>query len=138
MNSLSWLLYAADLVDGVWLLSMFGGAGVLATAVISLIAAGDYEDATYGDTARKKASAVAIRKRFPLLLTLAVVLLVISAVTPKRGTVLTIAASEVGEELLATDAAKTLGGEAGELATDSLKLLRKYVTEQLGDTEAKP
>lgn len=54
-------------------------------------------------------------------------------VTPSKNTIMLIAASEVGETVLTSEKAQEIGGEAGALATDSLRVLRKFINEQLGE-----
>lgn len=132
MNGLSWLLYFGDVVGNVGVATTLGCVcgtfvllGTTIAAVITTV------DADYGDVAplwRRYAGRAAV---------FLVICAVVAVVTPRRDTVILIAASEVGETVLASKDVQAIGGEAGALASDSLKLLRKYVTDQLGE-EGKP
>lgn len=44
-----------------------------------------------------------------------------------------IVASQVGEQVINSKQAQEIGGDAGALAADSIRLLRKYVNEQLDE-----
>lgn len=138
MNSLSWLLYLSDVV---------GNAGVVivlicigcATAAVTFVVAGakqrdlsEYKRDQAGELERGKALQ---NKAAPLVIVIGV-LMGVGIFIPNKNTIMLIAASQVGETVLASRDVQAIGGEAGALASDSLKLLRKYVTEQLGEEKA--
>lgn len=126
MNSLSWLLYLSDV------------AGSAKTASGTILGVGAFVGAFTAFmgpmTVDMFPGAGDILKRLvaPFVTVMGIALVVV-IVAPSRETLMLIAASEVGETVLASETAQNVGGEAGALATDSLKLLRKYVTEQLGE-----
>lgn len=137
MNSLSWLLYGANVASnaGVFLTmgaTILGIGGVCAFVVGAMIRdfASDFRDQKKEDSA---AEGKKLQSYSPKLFLAAAIFAGLSVVVPSKDTLMMIAASEVGETVIASAAAQELGGEAGALATDSLKLLRKYVTEQLGE-----
>lgn len=131
MNSLSWLLYLSEVADTlrvVFVLGIiFGGLG-------GLIFFGMWGGLLLneGEQDRRTWRRMGARALVALLVTVLAVVFV-----PSRNTVLAIAASEVGGTLLATDQAKAVGGEAGALASDSLKLLHKYIDDQLANEAGK-
>lgn len=128
MNSLSWLLYGADVFGNLRGASaavlIIGGIGVALSPIGFMIADLGPED--WLDSAKRLAG------KFIFVGALAALFLV---VTPSRNTIMLIAASEVGETVLASPQAQQIGGEAGELAADSLRVLRKFINEQLGGEE---
>lgn len=124
MNSLSWLLYAADLTANV---SAIAGVSLFVVGAVGAFSwvpfmVGDKKVSDWTDWLRGSA----VRAAVPV--GLCVLVLVIA---PSRNTIMLIAASEVGETVLASPQAQTIGGEAGELATDSLRVLRKFINDQL-------
>lgn len=134
MNSISWLLYGAE-VTGNLRGVLIGGAvasGMAAggCAVIAGVIRGSYcpdED--------EIANSKWLLARARPLATACVLLAVLAAAMPSRGTVLLIAASELGESVLTSEQAQQIGGEAGVLASDSLRVLRKFINEQLAASE---
>lgn len=128
MNSVSWLLYAAEVVTSIK--GAIAAAGMMAVIglVFSwtpfLISGGDPEDwAQWLKT---------LPRKFGLLVA---ILGAVFVVIPSNNTIMLIAASEIGETVLASKEAQRMGGEAGQLASDSLRLLRKYISEQLAETD---
>jgi hypothetical protein len=133
MNSLSWLLYGADVAS-----SLKGTALPVAIfGVIGGVLGGGFgymmKAAPLDDTMEATAPHVIGAAR--LCLTFGLVAMLISPFIPSRNTIMLIAASEVGETVLASPEAQQIGGEAGALATDSLRVLRKFINEQLADGE---
>jgi hypothetical protein len=127
MNSLSWLLYGADASAK---LGVALGTGTIVGALLvpgSFIAMAWVHDFVTDDEATLRG----IRDKWKVGATLAIVCAVLWAVVPSRNTIMLIAASEVGETVLASPQAQTIGGEAGELAADSLRVLRKFINDQL-------
>lgn len=126
MNSTSWLIYLANTSENLGTVLGMGAAALfIATCGLTVGKIGMMAEG------KKLPSGV---NRFWLASIIALpVLSATAALLPSRDTVMMIAVSEIGASVLSTDKAQEIGGEAGELATDSLKLLRKYVTEQLGE-----
>lgn len=143
MNSLSWLIYLADVFNNFgqlfgWtgLLIMIGGIGVYACSLafkkdsLVLLYGHDYRDETsdrYKQAiedkkyAAKTAGSLSFWGRFMIIT--ALVVWVLGAATPKKETMYAIAASEMGEELLKTPTAAK--------ATKALESwLDKQITEQ--------
>lgn len=129
MNTLSWLLYAAGAIgntQGV----MVGVAVACGVALGSVaLAAGLVSTTIYNDADRKNRDWL-VSKIKPLAIA-CVCLALIASVIPSRNTIMLIAASEVGGQLLSTEQAAEIGGEAGALAADSMRVLRKFINDQL-------
>lgn len=130
MNTLSWLLYASD---------AFGSAKT--ASVVILIACGftGLFAAIFSPIISEYTNAVAfVKKAFRPFLWTASIALGVAILVPSQNTIMLIAASEAGEQILSSAKAQEIGGEAGGLATDSIKLLRKYINDQLGKDAPKP
>lgn len=141
MNGLSWLLYFSDVSDSLgWsfgLVMIFCG---IATAASLLVLAMSLDHDMFsrdekGAEGRKALRGGAFRTLRWFGTTL-VVVFVAATLVPSSRTLMLIAASQFGETALNSDTAKQIGGEAGDLANDTIRLLRKYVTDQLGETPA--
>lgn len=135
MNQLSWLLYLADVAGNAGVAAWLGIVGCAIAAVVFVVSGAFIRD--FAEFKRDPDAVIAQgkalqRKAIPLI-AVAGVILAVGVLVPSRSTIMLIAASEVGETVLASKDVQSIGGEAGALATDSLKLLRKYVTEQLGE-----
>ena len=128
MSGLSWLLYGSQVAGNLGIAASIGAslAGVASAVTLSGTVVSTMDN-DYEDVQPKW------RAAFGRSLAVLVVCSVIAIVTPSKDTLLIIAASEVGETVLASKEAQAIGGEVGALASDSLKLLRKYVSEQLGE-----
>lgn len=127
MNTLSWLLYGAETAEKVGVTA--GVAGLIGLGLIpgSFIAAAWVHDfMTEDERVLSK-----VRAKWKLGLTVTIIASALWAVAPSKQTIMLIAASEVGEQVLSSEQAQTIGGEAGQLATDSLRVLRKFINEQL-------
>ena len=126
MNALSWLLYGANIASNLGptlgLTAIFAGCVALGAGIGTVACVVE-------DVEMPKQ----FRKVLPVSLTILFVCGGLAVLVPSRDTIMLIAAAEVGETVLASKDVQSIGGEAGALATDSLKLLRKYVTEQLGE-----
>lgn len=137
MNSLSWLLYAADVSQtikfGGSMFATFGLVGSVMAYPLSFVAGTTYSFSSPEEKAAAKVRPTQIQKVAKTVAILSVVILALGAVLPSRNTIMLIAASEVGETVLASDQAQKIGGEAGALATDSLKVLRKFINDQLDE-----
>ncbi len=129
MNGLSWILYLADVVGNVGITTVLisVASGVLSLALTTLFIVAKADDDT-PDEIKSGAPRWLGRALFAFLAAVS-----IAVIMPSRNTVMLIAASEIGETVLASDAVQKVGGEAGELASDSLRLLHKYVQDQLGE-----
>lgn len=144
MNSLSWLLYAADVAQGIkvggGIAATFMVVGGVAAMPMSFLAGETYYFYTEDEKEEARARPGIIRDVAKKVIIGGVILLSVGAVLPSRTTIMLIAASEVGETILASPQAQEIGGEAGELATDSLRVLRNFINEQLGTpkSEATP
>lgn len=129
MNNLSWLLYAAEAFEG---LKVAGGIAsplsILVAGLVGIVAALNRFDKDIGGGERVAAP---LFKAVRTLVVVGVISGLVAIVAPSRNTIMLIAASEVGETVLASEQAQELGGEAGQLATDSLRVLRKFINAQL-------
>ncbi|HWU19361.1 MAG TPA: hypothetical protein VN155_16895 [Devosia sp.] len=131
MNSVSWLLYAANVSSGLQGAAVgfafLTGAAAASCALFSAVVVSAYPDEN-----DKKNSAWLLRKVRPLALT-CIALTALAVLVPSRSTIMLIAASEVGEAVITSTEVQQLGGEAGALATDSLRVLREFINEQLAE-----
>lgn len=115
MNGLSWLLYFADISQNIKALMWFG---ILTLTVLAIITG------LCHDPCMAKQST---RDRFVALLetTTKIVapLILLGGITPSKSTIYLIAASEMGEEALQTEAVQKVGDYLdvllGELASDA-------------------
>lgn len=133
MNGLSWLLYFADVSEALRLFSTFVWVTLLIALTLSLfvwMGVADSSDKAEVDRYQK----FLVRlwwMGIPTFLAFMTFFIVI----PQRQTFMLIAASEFGEEVLDNADVQAIGGEAGDLAVDSLSLLRKYINDQLGENK---
>lgn len=133
MNGLSWLLYLSNVAEAVGIASVLVLIGCAVASLGSGVAWIISDDPERWESDRKaRAAAKGVMK---VVIPVAIICLTISIFVPGKNTIMLIAASELGEDVLKTDAVQKAGGEAGEIAVDSLKLLRKYLDEQLGETK---
>jgi hypothetical protein len=99
MNSLSWMIYAADAASGITnfclTVAVFSIVGIIIAALVVTFSTIDGE----GIAAKPAA------KLLKTLVPLAVVASLVSALLPSASTVYAIAASETGEEVLNSDTA---------------------------------
>lgn len=124
MNGLSWLIYGSEVAGNLRVAAIIGlAAGGVVGFIMPPKGAEWFEAPPFGGFTR----------RGPWLAIAAAAALLVAV--PSKNTIMLIAASQVGETVLASKDVQAIGGEAGALATDSLKLLRKYVTEQLGEAD---
>lgn len=140
MNQLSWLLYLSDVAGNVGVVGVLGAIGCGVGGLVCVIAGGIARaeaDDSWNAGKDLEGKGAALQRKAVSFVAPAIALAVMTAAVPSRNTVMMIAASEVGETVLASKDVQDIGGEAGALATDSLKLLRKYVTEQLAGADAK-
>jgi hypothetical protein len=133
MNSLSWLLYAADASDGLKTAGVVVcGLSLTFAAFVGGIAALNKFDGTFGGGERVAGPLFKFTRALTVIGSIAGLL---SIAAPSRSTLMLIAASEVGETVLASEQAQQIGGEAGALATDSIRVLRKFINDQLAEGE---
>lgn len=128
MNSLSWLLYLAEVSDsakGILIIMAIAGVFALVFSWMPFM----FRDEDPGDWVKWL---MTVPKRSAWIVALGVVIFVLA---PSRNTIMLIAASEVGETVLASEQAQQIGGEAGALAKDSLSVLRKFINDQLETEE---
>lgn len=135
MNSLSWLLYAAEVIDNLQTFGTVVTVGLLLAAGGTAVFGPMIADMNTGYDEKEKVDFRAFWSRAWKMTIAAVILGGIVSLVPSKQTVMLIAASEVGETVLASDKVQEIGGEAGALATDSLRVLRKFINEQLGAAE---
>ena len=129
MNGLSWLLYFADVSEALRLFSNVVWIILLIVLIVSLIlwmAVEDDSSQQNKDDFRKF-----IGRLWWFSLPTFLIFMTFFIVIPQRQTFMLIAASEFGEEVLNNTDVQAIGGEAGDLAVDSLSLLRKYINDQL-------
>lgn len=129
MNALSWMIYAAEVSDSirwfVWfttIASFLFGVFVLITTFSCLVAS---EERYVKDTDKENYKLWA--KKWLGLLKISVPILVVSffvaSFLPSKQTIMLIAASQIGESFLNTDAAKNIGG----VGLDTVNNLNDYL-----------
>lgn len=130
MNSLSWLLYAADVSEGARWVTLFlmviSGIASAGSVVVWLAVMDDRPNEK-----QQEEVSTWVRRVWWRFAPLFIACMLVFIVVPQRQTLMLIAASEIGETVLASPQAQAIGGEAGELAADSLRVLRKFINEQL-------
>lgn len=124
MNTLSVLLYLADLAGNIT------GLAVAALIILGLSLAFSWMPFLFADKSPSDWTGWLASTLRRLILPIGICAVIISLM-PSRNTIMLIAASEVGEAALASEQAQEIGGEAGQLATDSLRVLRKFINDQL-------
>lgn len=138
MNSVSWLIYAAEVSENIkWTFGLLGTACGI-TGIVMVVAGAAKRDFAQFDSDPRPARdyGISLQAKSPPWFIAMAALWALSAPLPSKQTLMMIGVSEVGETIIASKQAQDIGGEAGALASDSLKLLRKYVNEQLGEDEA--
>lgn len=130
MNGLSWLLYFADVSEGIRLVSTFGW---IISAVIVFVAVAIWISIQDSAPPKEDAEEVTkvLSKTFWFFMPMFVVCIFLFVAIPQRQTFMLIAASEFGEEVLNNTDIQSIGGEAGDLAIDSMRFLREYINDQI-------
>lgn len=99
MNSLSWMIYAADVCSNIGFpAALFSIIGVVAAIVSTIIKSGCADSESYDDKMAHRISASVQKAAIPI----AIIALTMSVLVPTKDTVYAIAASETGEEILKT------------------------------------
>jgi len=122
MNGLSWLIYIADVIgnlSGVLvMLAIVTGIGAVITLAGTFVCTIDSDAMQFRDRWTKMLR--------PFIFSF-IAFAVLASVTPGKNTILMIAASETGEQIMQSE----VGTEAGDLALDTLKLLRDKINDEL-------
>lgn len=122
MNSLSWLIYLADVLPSLGgILSFAAYPAIIATVIFTIgffSTLGESEKEEHDFAARILKTAV----------TVALICGLFGALFPSKQTIMMIAASEFGEKIATTDKAKNLGGK-------SYQALDKFLSEYLEEKE---
>lgn len=130
MNGLSWIIYSGEIVG------KLGGVGWALAVIFSIVGLGFLVMglailAYAGESDEQQTTGRKVKGYGKPLLILASLFLLIGIFTPSRQAIYLIGASQAGEQILALQEVQEVGGEAGALATDTIKLLRQMVSEQL-------
>lgn len=125
MNSLSLVLLSAEYADKVAGFFFVTAVTCLITAIFTAICVQWQRD--FGSDAL----ALKYQKCIMPILILGFITATLGLLTPTKQLVYMVAASEIGEDIINTDQARQIGGEAGAIALDSMRLLRQYLDEQL-------
>lgn len=108
MNSLSWLLYFADVVDGFTkVFGVFGGVMIIVGAICCI--------------ARAAELGLPPLKSFYALFAGGFLFILIAVFTPSRNTIMYIAASEYGEKIIMSKEVQDLKNPAFELVREWMK-----------------
>lgn len=128
MNSLSWLIYAADVVGRAGAMFVMAGVGLLIAGVVTSIV-GRTTWSYYGVGPEERAESEKFRKSLaktgPRLITLGLVLFLSSAMIPSRSTIYMIAASEIGETVVTSPDAVEMMGDLRTIIKSKLKEMTK-------------
>ncbi len=134
MNSLSWLIYMADVANGahhnLGILMGITIVGAIALAIGGGIV-GDVDYSYYDDAGKLKSKMRRIKfwdwsKRLAFIVVPSI--LIIGTILPSSKTIMMIAASEFGEEIAVSAGAKNLGGK-------SYKALDKFLSDYLEEKQ---
>jgi hypothetical protein len=128
VNQISWLIYIANQLDVLRTILngylVVGGFSILMMGIgFFVISADGGEPAPVGKWMKR-------------LCVIGIVCLILVLFVPSKSTIMMIAVSQVGEQILSTDKAQQAGGEVGGIAEDSLKVLRQYLDQQLAKPAA--
>lgn len=137
MNSLSWMLYIIDIAAR---FSLIIGPLLAITAILVLLPLAvchffyeeyyDYNESGHRIYQRKYPGRhISWHGRwvFPIWFLLFFMILFI----PSKETMLMIAASQIGEQIIQLEEVQKIGGDVGGLASDTIELLRQNIQEQL-------
>jgi len=128
MNSLSWFLYAADVIGS--LNFFFGISGFVAgLAALALVVIGAIDrDCAYSEKEKEKGK----RKQWSgvKLAPVGAVFIFLACLLPSKQTMYMIAASEIGDRLSKTQAANEIATEANDILRGYLKKLRAGLGEE--------
>ena len=134
MNQLSVILYLADVSASLkwfaYAVCILTGAMFVVTLIIMGVATADTDESPNHKTDNDRWINLAWRwcRSVAAFFVLG---FVVAGLLPSQQTMMMIAASQFGEQVLMTPQAAQIGGEAGGLATDSMKLLHQYIQQQL-------
>lgn len=118
MNQVSWLIYLSDISDKIGGLLVFFGFVVLIVAaayfIVSLVQLDNLSKYNNGNAENKEVLKIAVKTRrfIPALIVLSSFFWLMAVFAPSKDTVLAIAASQVGEQVLKSP--------TGNLATQAL------------------
>lgn len=148
MNSLSWLIWFADVSNKVGMTSGLLAALMLMVSAlfISLVFfyyegkrieghyVGEGSDRKYVSTSYQTLYPYKhLRKYVAIPIILFLLFLTLAVTTPSRDGIYLIAASQIGEQVIQLEQVQSLGGELGALASDTITILRDKISEQLPD-----
>lgn len=128
MNGLSWFLYFVDISSGLraFLWILFVGS-IIAMVIVpkkGVDIFSDEHDSPFQGVTR------------PIIWVGFILFAIFALAVPSKDTLYLIAASELGEQVIALEEVQALGGEVGGLASDTIALLREKIQGQL--TTEKP
>lgn len=110
MNQISWLIYIANIAENIGGILVFIGILIVAiSGIYFVVSMGIYSDIERWDSSEVKTrelkNARKMRRFVPFLVCVSFVIWIIAACCPSQETVLAIAASQAGEQLLKTPTA---------------------------------
>lgn len=137
MNSLSWLIYLADVISGLSVVSVilffvFGLASIvlfIASCVTYLDANNEYSIGNEDVRERRMGLHHFWKEHFSTAIKIEVAVLILAIFVPSKNTVYAIAASEMGERVLKSE-------QVQGVASDATKALQIWIRKQI-DTEKK-
>jgi len=125
MNTLSWLMYVADVLPSVGVLfAVLGVAAVGATGIMLVIGASMREYEKY-DSPQHAAGRALQRAGLLKVLPLAFPLILFAVVIPSKQTILMIAASEMGETVVKSPEAQEIFTDLKTILKQQLEALKK-------------
>jgi len=135
MNGLSWFLYFVDIIGNIQ--GWFVGAGFLVAALgIGFFIAGlvkiDSNTTYHGDikNSSEHQTGKKWRNKGVLIIPLCLLPFLFASIVPSKEALYTIAASQIGEQVIKLEQVQSIGGEIGGLAEDTIALLREKIQEQ--------
>ena len=121
MNSLSWMIYLAGMVDAIGFFLAFAFVALVISALVCFVIFGISHDRVFADEPKVGAKKVGLNCIWGL-----VAVSIVGAIIPSKSTVYAIAASEMGEKVINTPTA----GKA-------LKALDAWLDRQIAGEPAK-
>lgn len=134
MNGLSWIIYGASVAGGIKVIleiAAFLSVGGIAVSLGAMYGPMDWSSDTEEERRRKERQRTGGARWLKRLPAIALAFAIMSVLIPNRDSIYLIGASQAGEQILALQEVQEIGGEAGALASDTIKLLRSMVSDQL-------
>lgn len=132
MNSLSWFLYFVDISQAIAIVLWLFVASLFIAIIASWVRGSWLRDKAYNgnDDPDWKDGYLMQWNSLKLLIPIGI-FIILACLVPSRQTLYMIAASQIGERVVALEEVQALGGDVGGLAADTITLLRQQIQSQI-------